>query len=183
MSVFSGNFGAIVAAINAARKHKYECALRKYKKKLKKEKQLKKLKLRLKKNDLDLIENLTKQILTNETNQSDHDCPECNMKMCEIKIRNENFSYCVLCHGCWLPGGILQKYTDFETDVPSSNLKDRNSKYSCPTCKEKMRECVFLKPHNLLVDICKNSHGVYLEQGEFDRAIIITLPPPHKKLK
>jgi Zn-finger nucleic acid-binding protein len=175
-----GSLSAMVTAINSARKHRFEGLLKKYKNKLKKLERKEKLKLKMGKNDLELAENINQQILTNSIDHSDYNCPECSLKMCNIVIKNEAFGYCPMCRGCWIPDGILQKYTDFNTDVPSSHLVSRKSKYNCPICNNTMRECVFLKPFNLLVDVCDQTHGCYLENGEFDRAIIITLPK-HKK--
>ena len=38
-----------------------------------------------------------------------------------------------------------------------------------------MEEHKFVKQHELQVDLCPNNHGVYLEEGELERAIDLSL--------
>lgn len=171
-----GSLAGMAMAINANRKLQYESKLKKFKRKQKQLERKEKLKLNLTLGDYEILKSIEHQILTNSIDKSDINCPECQKKMCQIKIKNETMNYCVLCKGCWANTGTMSKYTDFDKDVPSDNLASRNSRFNCPICSIKMREYVFLKPFNLLVDQCLEGHGVYLENGEFERAIEITKP-------
>lgn len=173
---FGGALGAMVIAINSNRKLRYEFEVKKIRRKEKEKERKEKLKITMSFGEYEIVKAIENQIISNKIDRSDINCPECAKKMCQIKIKSETINYCILCKGSWLNTGIMSKYTDYEKDVPSDHLTNRKSRFDCPVCNINMREYVFLKPYNLLVDQCTNGHGVYLENGEFERAIEIVNP-------
>ena len=91
-------------------------------------------------------------------------------------IKEVEIDYCLCCSSIWFDPGELKAFTGLDKDVPSDQLKSRQSKYNCPECDRKMNELVFLRPYNLLVDRCPFGHGVYLEKGELERALDVSNP-------
>jgi Zn-finger nucleic acid-binding protein len=124
----------------------------------------------LSKNEVQLIESITENTNLPDLPQSSKQCPECQANFNLIEISGLEIDCCCKCKSFWFDSGELKDFTGLEEDVPASNLTSRASKYSCPICKKKMTEFVFLQSHNLLVDCCE-LHGVYLEQNELGRVV------------
>jgi len=118
-----------------------------------------------------IIADLEKQLSQDPMPESNRTCPECQKRMSLITIGEVEVDYCISCSGVWFDPGELKDLTGEDKDVPSDNLKFRPSKYTCPDCNTRMNEFVFKQPSNLLVDRCPFGHGVYLEKGEFERAL------------
>lgn len=123
--------------------------------------------------ETELISDITKSIRTVRLPKSAKKCPECQQNFCIINIKNMDIDCCQRCNSFWFDSNELFQLTDTDSDVPSNDLASRTSKYPCPICHHQMRECVYLKPHNLLVDQCLE-HGVYLENRELNRVVEIT---------
>ena len=120
-----------------------------------------------------LLTDLTKSTTAVDLPESSKSCPECHSKFSLIDVKGLEVDICQKCNSFWFDTNELLQFTDMDSDVPSNNLTSRASKYSCPICKKKMREFVYLKPHNLLVDHC-TEHGTYLENNELGRVVEIT---------
>jgi len=121
-----------------------------------------------------ILADLEKQLSQDPMPESSRTCPECKKKMSLITIGEVELDYCISCSGVWFDPGELKDLTGEDKDIPSDNLKFRPSKYTCPDCNTRMNEFVFKQPSNLLVDRCPFGHGVYLEKGEFERALDAT---------
>jgi Zn-finger nucleic acid-binding protein len=102
-------------------------------------------------------------------------CCECHGPFKVIQIEGVELDFCPECRGFWFDPGELKSMTATDSDVPASKLKHRTSRYKCPICLAQMTEHVYLEPHNLLVDCCPDGHGIYLEEGELERAIQLAL--------
>jgi Zn-finger nucleic acid-binding protein len=102
---------------------------------------------------------------------SDRLCCECSKPFLLVTIDDTELDYCPRCHSFWFDTCELQHFTHAITEVPGARYKTRPSRYTCPVCREQMRESVFIKPFNLLVDMCIHRHGVYLEDQEIHRAL------------
>lgn len=103
--------------------------------------------------------------------RSDRHCCECSKPFLLITIDDRELDYCSRCGSFWFDAHELQHFTHAITEVPGAKYKTRPSRYACPVCHEQMSESVFIKPFNLLVDICINNHGLYLEDKEIQRAL------------
>jgi Zn-finger nucleic acid-binding protein len=116
-----------------------------------------------------LIESINEQLEKDSLPVSRKICPECNNRFVTIRLGNTPVDTCRHCQGLWFDAGGLAKVSGFSQDIPGDHLKSRKSRFKCPVCSTVMRECVFLRKHNLLADECPNKHGVYLEKGELQR--------------
>jgi len=102
---------------------------------------------------------------------SDRLCCECGKPFLLVTIDDTELDYCPRCNSFWFDTCELQHFTHAITEVPGAQYQTRPSRYTCPVCQEQMSESVFIKPFNLLVDICIHKHGVYLEDKEIQRAL------------
>ena len=118
-----------------------------------------------------VVDDLKSQLAEKSIPESKCSCPECSGKMSLLHIGEIEIDYCTSCEGIWFDLDELKECTGKEKDVPSDNLRGRNSRYCCPVCHAGMKEFVFQNPHNLLVDQCPFGHGVYLEKDELQRAL------------
>ncbi len=126
-----------------------------------------------KKEQQEYILELFKQFKLQQKMKSDKQCPECKRNFIIIKLLDQEIECCLYCKSYWFDEGELAAITNFTTDIPSQNLRHRESKFNCSICQTTMNEYMFLQPHNVLVDRCPNGHGVYLEKGELQRVFEI----------
>jgi Zn-finger nucleic acid-binding protein len=122
-----------------------------------------------------VLEQMAPQLAGRRRKESSTMCPECDRPFSLMTIDGLELDFCEHCSSFWFDTGELRHFTALFADVPGENLKNRQSKYLCPICHAQMQECVFLNRRNLLVDKCPNDHGVYLECGEFNRALTLSL--------
>lgn len=121
-----------------------------------------------------VLEQMVPQLAGRRRKESCTMCPECYRPFSLMALDGLELDFCEHCSSFWFDTGELKHFTDLFADVPGENLRSRESKYLCPICHVRMRECVFLNRANLLVDKCPNDHGVYLECGEFNRALALS---------
>lgn len=105
--------------------------------------------------------------------RSDMTCPQCAGAMVAPTIDGVTIDCCLDCRGAWFDEGEIQVFTRFAEEVPGRRKRDRDSRYACPHCGQAMRECQFLPPHNLLVDVCPKRCGTWFEDGELRRALTL----------
>jgi Zn-finger nucleic acid-binding protein len=98
-------------------------------------------------------------------------CPECHHHLIVILIEGIEAESCVYCQSLWLDNSELKAITGLSKDVPGDTLQHRKSKYKCPLCQESMNEYLFTQQGNILIDKCRNGHGVYLESDELRRIL------------
>lgn len=122
--------------------------------------------------ELELIKQIEDQVNSGKLPESEKCCPECERNFQILKIDETEIDHCSFCNSIWFDKKELATLINNSKDLPSEGLRlrSRDSKYDCPICQTNMEEHVFSEGSNLLVDICKE-HGVYLENGEFERAV------------
>lgn len=173
----AGSLGAAlstVAIANASiKRFEREIAIRRMQRKAKREERKEKLKLKLDQKELEILEEIDQQLHVNRIDKTDKPCPECQQHMSRVTMKDTEIDYCLLCKGCWFDPGELKVFSGLSSDHPAEDLKSRASRFPCPVCGEDMREHVFIRSDNLLVDRCPNGHGIYLENGEFERVLLI----------
>jgi Zn-finger nucleic acid-binding protein len=121
-----------------------------------------------------LLKLISLQLENENKEQSTRKCPECNRNFSLIEIKDIIIDGCSFCKSLWFDFCELKEITGEFKDVPSDNVKNRNSKYECPVCQVQMKEYIYKIPGNLLVDQCEYDHGVYLEGGEIMRVFLAT---------
>lgn len=102
---------------------------------------------------------------------SEVSCPECGRPFRLIRVGKVEIDTCLSCGSFWFDPGELRSLTGLLREVPAKDLPPHKSKYRCPRCRTEMKEHRFSRPHDLLVDLCPNGHGVYLEEGELLRVL------------
>ena len=160
--------GIAFASVMLALEHKRRASDRSQKPKFKAD-DYKKIEARLSGSQIKLLKSLVTELEDEDYIESERICPECKRNFRLIKLDDIFVDGCRFCKSLWFDAGELKSITGLLKDVPSDNLRNRDSKYECPICYTRMKEYIFKEPHNLLVDRCSFDHGVYLESGELVR--------------
>ena len=119
-----------------------------------------------------IINTVDDQIAKRDMPVSNKKCPECKRNFSILMVNDIEVDACIYCSSLWFDSDELKSLTHLPKDVPSDGMSSRSSKYDCPICENLMREHVFLKKSNILVDKCLDNHGVYLESGELKRVFV-----------
>lgn len=120
--------------------------------------------------DKEMLEEAERQIEEGPARQSPRECPSCGNRFRLVEMNETEVDWCPSCKSCWLDKGELAELAETDKDVPGSYLFSRKSKRDCPECGEKMKEYVYQRGSNLLVDRCPE-HGVFLDNGELERTL------------
>ena len=99
-------------------------------------------------------------------------CPVCDELMVVLELEEIEIDYCTECEGIWLDGGelelLLEEASEKEELVSSFNVDDSSSetKIRCPICLKKMEKIFVGKENKILLDRCRNNHGLWFNKGE-----------------
>ena len=99
-------------------------------------------------------------------------CPACDELMIVLELDEIEIDYCTSCEGIWLDGGELELLLEeaSEKEELLSSLKAAGSsdekKIRCPICFRKMEKVFIGKENKILLDRCKNHHGLWFNKGE-----------------
>lgn len=126
---------------------------------------------RLRARDQKMLDRVTECLHSHIGTRSQLFCPECGRRMCMFPVNGITVDCCAACYSIWLDSGELLRLTGNASDIPGMRLHHRTSRLSCPKCGELMTEYQFCRGENLMVDSCPANHGVYLQDGEFERVL------------
>jgi hypothetical protein len=99
-------------------------------------------------------------------------CPACDELMIVLELEEIEIDYCTECEGIWLDGGelelLLEEASEKEELLSSFKVADNSSetKIRCPICTKKMEKVLVGSGKKILLDRCKNHHGVWFNKGE-----------------
>lgn len=99
-------------------------------------------------------------------------CPVCDELMIVLELDQIEIDYCTECEGVWLDGGELELLLEeaFEKEKLLSSFRiNKNSgekKVRCPICLKKMEKVMVGIEQNILLDRCRNHHGLWFNKGE-----------------
>ena len=99
-------------------------------------------------------------------------CPVCDELMIVLELDEIEIDYCTSCEGIWLDGGelelLLEEATEKEQLLSSFRVDDLSSekKIRCPICLRKMEKVLAGSEKKILLDRCKNHHGLWFNKGE-----------------
>ena len=124
---------------------------------------------------LKMLKSIEFQLANPLRGRFDRRCPECSKAFIVIKAKEIEIEACLDCGSFWFDDGELQRITNRTKDVPGKSVLAGSSDYKCPVCGDGMEEHTFMRQHELQVDLCPKGHGVYLEAGELERAIDLSL--------
>jgi Zn-finger nucleic acid-binding protein len=108
-------------------------------------------------------------------------CPVCKSHMIVIEYRNIELDYCDSCKGVWFDSGELELLlkshdleepkTFFDGVLNSQEAPSPEKKRNCPVCGRKMKKTAIGGQPELLIDICRDKHGLWFDGGEVTQLI------------
>ena len=119
-------------------------------------------------------------------------CPVCKYDMLVVEYHNIELDYCSSCRGVWFDAGELELLLESkgleETKVfldgilNSQEAVSSEKKRNCPVCGHKMKKTAVGGQPEILIDICRDEHGLWFDGGEviqLIRHLIEEHPPKH----
>jgi Zn-finger nucleic acid-binding protein len=108
-------------------------------------------------------------------------CPACKYDMIVVEYHNTELDYCNSCKGVWFDSGELELLLKsqgleepkaffngiFNSQEAASSEKKRN----CPICGHKMKKTAIGGQPEILIDICRDKHGLWFDGGEVAQLI------------
>ena len=92
--------------------------------------------------------------------------------MIVLEFEGVETDFCPKCEGIWLDSGELQLFLEDSSDkVELLNSfrkakKNREKKIRCPICNKKMDKTLVSDDKDIVLDECKNGHGLWFDKGE-----------------
>lgn len=100
-------------------------------------------------------------------------CPNCGAEMAPFSMGFLNLDYCDECSGIWFDKGELAFYTESPDDVPdieTALAEGEPSERVSPRAEGiVLVEAEYIPGSGLMIDICPESHGVFLDKGELKK--------------
>ena len=100
------------------------------------------------------------------------DCPVCREAMVVFELERIEIDHCLKCGGIWLDAGelelLLESAANKEVVLNSFEIyeKDKEQKRKCPICLKKMQKVLCGQTKKILIDKCRNQHGLWFDLGE-----------------
>ena len=101
--------------------------------------------------------------------------------MIVVEHNKIELDYCLACEGVWFDSGELELLlesmnledtTDFLNNVlDSPEARSAEKKRKCPICNQKMRKVNIDQKAELLIDVCGQGEGLWLDGGEMHHLI------------
>jgi Zn-finger nucleic acid-binding protein len=108
-------------------------------------------------------------------------CPVCKYDMIVVEYQNIELDYCNNCKGVWFDSGeleLLLKSYDFEEPKAffdgifnSQEAASPEKKRNCPICSHKMKKTIIGGQPEILIDVCREKHGLWFDGGEVAQLI------------
>jgi len=108
-------------------------------------------------------------------------CPVCKYDMIVVEYHNIELDYCHSCKGVWFDSGelklLLRSQGIEETKVfldgilNSQEAASSEKKRNCPLCSHKMKKTAIGGQPEILIDICRDRHGLWFDGGEVAQLI------------
>ncbi len=103
-------------------------------------------------------------------------CPVCKYDMIVIEYHNIELDYCNSCKGVWFDSGELELMLKsheleepkafFDNILSSQEAASSEEKRRCPICRRKMKKAVIGEQPEILIDVCRDNHGLWFDGGE-----------------
>lgn len=111
------------------------------------------------------------------------DCPRCKVNMEVNTYEGVEIDRCHKCNGTWLDATEITKIIDIRDELFSKELiketlstatnivsdADKKKAINCPKCSETMSITNYNLSSGIIIDRCKNSHGIWLDQMELEK--------------
>jgi Zn-finger nucleic acid-binding protein len=115
--------------------------------------------------------------------------------MIVVEYRNIELDYCNSCKGVWFDAGELELLlksqgleepkTFFDGILNSKEAISSEKKRNCPVCGRKMKKTAIGRQPEILIDICRDKHGLWFDGGEVAQLIrhLAEKQPPKRDSK
>jgi Zn-finger nucleic acid-binding protein len=108
-------------------------------------------------------------------------CPACKYDMIVVEYHNTELDYCNSCKGVWFDSGELELLLKsqgleepkafFAGILNSQEAASSEKKRNCPICGHKMKKTAIGGQPEILIDICRDKHGLWFDGGEVAQLI------------
>jgi Zn-finger nucleic acid-binding protein len=108
-------------------------------------------------------------------------CPVCKYDMIVVEYHNIELDYCNNCKGVWFDSGelelLLKSYgleepkAFFDGIFNSQEAASPEKKRNCPICGHKMKKTAIGGQPEILIDLCRDKHGLWFDGGEVAQLI------------
>lgn len=108
-------------------------------------------------------------------------CPVCKYGMIVVEYHNIELDYCNSCKGVWFDSGELELLLKSQIlDEPkafsdgifiSREASSLEKKRNCPICGHKMKKTAIGGQPEILIDVCRDKHGLWFDGGEVTQLI------------
>jgi Zn-finger nucleic acid-binding protein len=108
-------------------------------------------------------------------------CPVCGSHMIVVDYHNIELDYCHSCKGVWFDSGELELLLGsqglegpkafFDGIGNSQETASSEKKRNCPICSRKMKKTAIGGRAGILIDVCRNNHGLWFDGGEVAQLI------------
>jgi Zn-finger nucleic acid-binding protein len=108
-------------------------------------------------------------------------CPVCKHHLIVVEYHNVELDYCNNCKGVWFDSGelelLLKAYgleepkTFFDGIFSSQEAPSAEKKRKCPICGSRMKKTAIGGQPGILIDVCRNKHGLWFDGGEVAQLI------------
>jgi len=108
-------------------------------------------------------------------------CPVCKYDMIVVEYQNIELDYCNNCKGVWFDSGELKLLLKsqgleepkafFEGILDSQEAVSSEKKRNCPVCGHKMKKIAIGVQSEILIDVCRDKHGLWFDGGEVTQLI------------
>jgi Zn-finger nucleic acid-binding protein len=112
--------------------------------------------------------------------------------MIVVEYHSIELDYCDSCKGVWFDSGELELLlksqgleeptTFFAGILNSQEAASSEKKRNCPTCGRKMKKTTIGGQPEILIDVCRDKHGLWFDGGEVTqliRGLAGKRPPKH----
>jgi len=96
--------------------------------------------------------------------------------MIVVEYHNIELDYCNSCKGVWFDSGELELLLKsqgleepkafFDDILNSQEAASSEKKRNCPICGHKMKKTAISGQPEILIDICRDKHGLWFDGGE-----------------
>ncbi len=103
-------------------------------------------------------------------------CPVCKNDMIVVEQSHIELDYCPACRGVWFDAGeleLLLESSGLESSLPfldgileAAEAESAEKKRKCPICRRNMKKVFIDDGGKILVDICRDGHGIWFDGGE-----------------
>jgi len=108
-------------------------------------------------------------------------CPVCKYDMIVVEYHSIELDYCNSCRGVWFDYGELELLlksqgleetkTFLDGILNSQEAASSEKKRNCPICGHKMKKTTMGEQPRILIDICRDKHGLWFDGGEVAQLI------------